>query len=90
MIKVFDLFAGVGGFRAGAEKVFKKNKLDFDFTGWSEIDKYCQVTYKANFNTNNEFFVDDIKKITSYNKSNSNYHRIFPSYETCLMIINGS
>ena len=72
MIKIFDLFAGVGGFRVGAEKVFKKNQLDFEFTGWSEIDKYCQVTYKANFNTNNEFFVDDIKKITSYNKIDCN------------------
>tara|TARA_Y100001970_G_scaffold292614_1_gene434673 strand:+ start:1326 stop:2369 length:1044 start_codon:yes stop_codon:yes gene_type:complete len=72
MIKVFDLFAGVGGFRVGAEKVFKKNKLDFEFTGSSEIDKYCQVTYRANFKTNNEFFVDDIKKITSYKKIDCN------------------
>lgn len=72
MIKVFDLFAGVGGFRAGAEKVFKKNKLDFEFMGWSEIDKYCQLTYKANFKTNNEFFVNDIKKITSYKKVDCN------------------
>ena len=77
MIKVFDLFAGVGGFRVGAEKVFKKNKLDFEFTGSSEIDKYCQVTYRANFKTNNEFFVDDIKKITADDKffcNSSNYN----------------
>ena len=69
MLKIFDLFSGVGGFRLGAEKVFNKHKLDFEFSGWSEIDKYCQINYKSNFKTDNEFFIDDIKKITSYNNS---------------------
>ncbi|MGQ4003138.1 DNA cytosine methyltransferase [Francisellaceae bacterium CB299] len=42
-----DLFAGVGGIRLGFEKAFK-NKACFVFS--SELDKYAQITYNANFN----------------------------------------
>jgi len=45
--KVIDLFAGVGGIRLGFEKAFKSN-ASFVFS--SEIDKYAQITYNANFN----------------------------------------
>ena len=48
MIKIFDLFAGIGGFRIAAEKVFK-NKINIKTAGWSEIDKYCQLSYNSNF-----------------------------------------
>ncbi len=44
--KVIDLFAGVGGIRLGFEKAFK-DKVSFVFS--SEIDKYAQTTYHANF-----------------------------------------
>ena len=50
MIKTFDLFAGIGGFRNGSETVFKKNKIKNLSVGWSEIDKYCQKTYASNYN----------------------------------------
>ena len=72
MIKIFDLFAGVGGFRLAAEKAFKKNGIKSDFIGWCELDKYCQVTYKSNFQTQKEFFIDDIKKITTPRKTDCN------------------
>ncbi len=65
MIKTFDLFAGIGGFRNGSETVFKKNKIKNLSVGWSEIDKYCQKTYASNYNLDNVFFIDDIKKITA-------------------------
>ena len=65
MIKTFDLFAGIGGFRNGSETVFKKNKIKNLSVGWCEIDKYCQTTYASNYNVNNIFFIDDIKKITA-------------------------
>jgi len=44
--KVIDLFAGVGGIRLGFENAFKSN-ASFVFS--SEIDKYAQTTYNANF-----------------------------------------
>ena len=65
MIKTFDLFAGIGGFRIASELAFKKNRIKNKSVGWSEIDKYCQLTYGSNFDINNKYFVDDIKKITA-------------------------
>lgn len=44
--KAIDLFAGIGGIRLGFENAFKEN-IEFVFS--SEIDKYAQQTYKANF-----------------------------------------
>jgi DNA (cytosine-5)-methyltransferase 1 len=41
-----DLFAGIGGIRLGFEQVFGK-EIEFVFS--SEIDKYAQQTYYANF-----------------------------------------
>ena len=78
MIKIFDLFAGIGGFRIAAEKVFK-NKINIKTTGWSEIDKYCQLSYNSNFINNSNYFIDDIKKITSKNNNfcnSTNYNSI--------------
>ena len=45
--KFIDLFAGIGGIRLGFEKVFK-DESSFVFA--SEIDKFAQTTYYANFN----------------------------------------
>jgi DNA (cytosine-5)-methyltransferase 1 len=45
--RVIDLFAGVGGIRLGFEKAFKES-VSFVFS--SEIDKYAQKTYYANYN----------------------------------------
>tara|TARA_S200000501_G_C20860516_1_gene759569 strand:- start:1524 stop:2537 length:1014 start_codon:yes stop_codon:yes gene_type:complete len=65
-MKIFDLFAGVGGFRLGAKKAFDSLDIKHKFVGWSEIDPYCQKTYKANFNVEEEFFVDDIRNATEH------------------------
>ena len=72
MTKIFDLFAGVGGFRLAAEQAFRKNKIRSEFVGWCELDKFCQITYKSNFQTQKEFFIDNIKKITSPRKTDCN------------------
>ena len=72
MIKIFDLFAGIGGFRHASEKIFKKNKINFETAGWSEIDKYCQKTYITNYNAKTNYFIDDIKKITAPDKNYCN------------------
>jgi len=72
MIKSFDLFAGIGGFRLAFDNVFKKSKISHKTVGWSEIDKYCKKTYSSNFDTSKDFFVDDIKKITAFDKKYCN------------------
>lgn len=57
MLKIIDLFAGIGGIRLGIEQAFEN--VDCVFT--SEIDKYAVTTYKANFRDVNIF--GDIKQI---------------------------
>ena len=79
MIKTFDLFAGIGGFRIASDKVFEKNKIKNISVGWSEIDKYCQKTYSSNYNIDKNYFVDDIKQITAPDNifcNQSNYNSI--------------
>lgn len=57
MVKVIDLFAGIGGIRLGVEQAF--GSVDCVFT--SEIDKHAVTTYKANFKDSHIF--GDIKQI---------------------------
>ena len=57
MVKIVDLFAGIGGIRLGVEQAF--GSVDCVFT--SEIDKYAVTTYKANFKDSHIF--GDIKQI---------------------------
>lgn len=57
VVKVIDLFAGIGGIRLGVEQAF--GSVDCVFT--SEIDKHAVTTYKANFGDDHIF--GDITKI---------------------------
>ena len=57
VVKVIDLFAGIGGIRLGVEQAF--GSVDCVFT--SEIDKHAVTTYKANFKDGHVF--GDIKQI---------------------------
>jgi DNA (cytosine-5)-methyltransferase 1 len=59
MIRIADLFAGIGGIRLGFEQAFGKENIDCVFT--SEIDKFAVETYKTNFDDKNIF--GDITKI---------------------------
>lgn len=58
MIKIIDLFAGIGGIRKGFEIAFGNN---IDCVMTSEIDKHAIETYKANFGDENIY--GDIKEI---------------------------
>ena len=60
MIKIADLYAGIGGIRLGFEQAFGKENVDCVFT--SEIDKYAVTTYSANFGNENIF--GDIRGIS--------------------------
>lgn len=49
MIRIIDLFAGIGGIRLGFQQAF--NSIECVFS--SEIDKFAIQTYKANFGDEN-------------------------------------
>ena len=61
MIRIADLYAGIGGIRLGFEQAFGKENVDCVFT--SEIDKYAVMTYTANFGDKNIF--GDIRRISA-------------------------
>ena len=58
MIKYFDIFAGIGGFRSGLEKAG-----GFQCVGYCEIDKYAKKAYETLYDTENEVYYDDVRKI---------------------------
>ena len=58
MIKYLDMFAGIGGFRSGLEKVG-----GFECVGYCEIDKYAKQAYEALYNTKGEMYFEDARKI---------------------------
>ncbi len=58
MIKYFDIFAGIGGFRSGLEKAG-----GFECVGYCEIDKYAKKAYETLYDTEGEVFYDDARKI---------------------------
>ena len=46
MIKYFDIFAGIGGFRSGLEKAG-----GFECVGYCEIDRYAKKAYETMYDT---------------------------------------
>ena len=60
MIRIADLYAGIGGIRLGFEQAFGKENVDCVFT--SEIDKHAVTTYTANFGEENIY--GDIREIS--------------------------
>ena len=59
MIKIFDTFAGVGGFHLALENAVGKENVEL--IGFSEIDKFAKQTYLKNFPGAKDF--GDITKI---------------------------
>ena len=58
MIRVFDAFSGIGGFRSAFERVG-----GFKTVGWCEIDRFAQKSYRALFDTGGEQFYENIRTI---------------------------
>ncbi len=58
MIKYFDIFAGIGGFRSGLEKAG-----GFECVGYCEIDRYAKKAYETMYDTEGEVYYDDARKI---------------------------
>ncbi|MCR5719351.1 MAG: DNA (cytosine-5-)-methyltransferase, partial [Lachnospiraceae bacterium] len=58
MIRFFDMFSGIGGFRAGLERT-----EGFKCVGHCEIDKYANNSYCSVFNTKDEVYFNDATKL---------------------------
>ena len=58
MIRVFDAFSGIGGFRSALERVG-----GFEIVAWCEIDKFAQKAYRALYDTGGEQFYENIRNI---------------------------
>ena len=56
-ITYIDLFSGIDGFREGLSRAG-----DFTCMGHCEIDKYADQSYRALFDTEGEWFCEDIRK----------------------------
>ena len=52
-----DFFSGIGGFRLGLERA------GFKCVGYCDCDNYANKLYKSFFDTSEELFFDDIRKI---------------------------
>lgn len=59
-IKYIDLFCGIGGFRYASEQAFETLGIKGECVFSSDIDKFAQESYEANFH---EKPVGDIKKV---------------------------
>ena len=56
-MKLLDLFSGIGGFHLGLEQ----SGFEFDWVGYSEIDKFANELYKRRFPNAEQ--LGDIKSI---------------------------
>lgn len=56
--QIFDMFAGIGGFRSGLEAIG-----GFECVGYCEIDKYAKQAYEAMYDTGGELYFDDARKL---------------------------
>ncbi|MDO4562525.1 MAG: DNA (cytosine-5-)-methyltransferase [Clostridia bacterium] len=57
-MKYFDMFSGIGGFRAGLSQIDGMQCI-----GHCEIDKYADKSYRSLFNTEGEWFCNDAAAI---------------------------
>ena len=57
-IRFFDMFSGIGGFRAGLEAIG-----GFECVGHCEIDKYANQAYNAIYEPKGELYFEDATKI---------------------------
>ena len=60
MIRVFDAFSGIGGFRSALERVG-----GFKIVAWCEIDKFAQKAYRTLYDTGDEQFYENIRNINA-------------------------
>ena len=60
-IRFLDMFAGIGGFRSGLERLG-----GFECVGYCEIDKYAKQAYDAMYPTKGELYFADARTVDPY------------------------
>ena len=68
-IKHVELFAGIGGFRQGIDLFAKDNAFNSICLGYSELDKYAEQTYCANFDNTGVVSMGDIVEFNNDSKN---------------------
>lgn len=61
-IKFIDLFCGIGGFRFACRNAFEKLNIEGQCLFSSDIDKFAQESYRANFNETPVGDITDVKE----------------------------
>lgn len=64
-MKHLELFAGIGGFRRAFDVLGLDENIEMTCVGYSELDKYANQTYNANYDTTGETVLGDIVEFTS-------------------------
>ena len=76
-MKHVELFAGIGGFRRAMDLISKDMGIDVESIAFSEIDKKATLTYKSNFDTDNEIEMGDIVSFVKNKRAMS----LMPKYD---------
>lgn len=69
-----ELFSGIGGFRQALNLIQDDFHIPFDCVGFSEIEKNAVVTYKSNYNPQDEVEMGDIVAFNSNEDNIRNLH----------------
>ena len=72
-IRHLELFAGIGGFRKAIDLFAKDNSYASTCVGYSEFDKYANLTYQSNFENDK---VTDMGDIIDFNDDQSNIRKL--------------
>jgi DNA (cytosine-5)-methyltransferase 1 len=63
VLRAFDMFSGVGGFRIGADQLAAQSSLKFKWVGRAEVDQKADLTYSSFFGHDNQNW-GDIQNLT--------------------------
>ena len=64
IIRCFDLFSGIGGFRQGIKQGLRSTDYKPEWISRCDIDPYANKLYDYCYNTKNELLLDNITDIT--------------------------
>ena len=68
-VRHLELFSGIGGFRSAFDHLALDYGFDTECIGFSEIDKYASLVYKANYDVSDCLEMGDIVKFTESGKN---------------------
>lgn len=66
IIRYFDCFAGIGGFRSAAERLKHRDGIPFNHVAFCEIDPQAREFYQAVYPDNDDQVIEDVKNIRTF------------------------